>query len=315
MKGLSSQELADLCGVSIRTIQRDLLDLQSCLNVPITQDGDRYGIVREYTLPPLFFSAYEAVSLFLACRLALRLAKKTNPHMRQALLKLSRVMPPELAARLELGLSDSRNEEGSSLGEIFETVSIAWLTRRQVKIQYLQLMTSQTGEYTLDPYFVEMFGAGHSIFVFGHARREGREGIFSFSLDRIKTAELLSTSFELPSERELAQILSSAWGKMWTRRSEKRLWHLPRAVRNGGSEAAGSQLTDSHLVTLHISSWIENHNIKASGAWDISQTEVLSADSLTKYFAEHAKMLAHDYGLPHPEETKWTDTAINITNC
>jgi predicted DNA-binding transcriptional regulator YafY len=84
-KGLTSHELARLCGVCVRTIQRDLLDLQTDLNVPITQNGNRYGILGSYTLPPVFFSLYEAMALFLASRLALRQTDENNPHMQQAL--------------------------------------------------------------------------------------------------------------------------------------------------------------------------------------------------------------------------------------
>lgn len=52
-KGLTARELAHLCGVTIRTIQRDLLTLQSDLSVPLNQDGDRYSILAGYILPPV----------------------------------------------------------------------------------------------------------------------------------------------------------------------------------------------------------------------------------------------------------------------
>ncbi|MEK7777326.1 MAG: HTH domain-containing protein, partial [Chloroflexota bacterium] len=53
-RGLTSQELAKLCEVCVRTVQRDLLALQSDLEVPVTQDGDRYGILNSYILPLSF---------------------------------------------------------------------------------------------------------------------------------------------------------------------------------------------------------------------------------------------------------------------
>lgn len=69
--GLTSKELADLCGVCIRTIQRDIQSLGTDLKIPLTQNGDRYGISEGYILPPVSFSLYEAMVIFLACRCVL----------------------------------------------------------------------------------------------------------------------------------------------------------------------------------------------------------------------------------------------------
>jgi predicted DNA-binding transcriptional regulator YafY len=57
----------------MRTIQRDLLDLQTELGVPVTQEGDRYGILAGYILPPVSFSLEDAMVLFLASRSPLSL--------------------------------------------------------------------------------------------------------------------------------------------------------------------------------------------------------------------------------------------------
>ncbi len=43
-QGLTTQALAELCGVSARTIQRDINSLQYDLKIPVTQENNRYGI-------------------------------------------------------------------------------------------------------------------------------------------------------------------------------------------------------------------------------------------------------------------------------
>ncbi|MBM4401298.1 MAG: HTH domain-containing protein, partial [Crenarchaeota archaeon] len=129
-KGLTSRELARLCGVCVRTIQRDLLDLQADLNVPITQDGSRYGILGSYILPPIFFSLYEAMALFLTARLALRQTDENNPHMQQALSKISAVLPASLAERLKPGIETIAWKKTSPhFIKTFESVAIAWITQ------------------------------------------------------------------------------------------------------------------------------------------------------------------------------------------
>ena len=97
-QGLTSYELASLSGVCVRTIQRDLLDLQADLGVPITQHGRRYGIMGGFSLPPVFFNLFEATALFLASRLALHQTDQNNPHMEQALIKISDVLPFPIAS-------------------------------------------------------------------------------------------------------------------------------------------------------------------------------------------------------------------------
>ena len=107
--GLTSKELSDLCGVCMRTIQRDIQSLETDLKIPLMQNGDRYGITEGYILPPVSLSLYEAMVIFLACRLVLRQTDENNPHIEKALTKISSVLPSPIAIRLK--------ESASSVGD------------------------------------------------------------------------------------------------------------------------------------------------------------------------------------------------------
>lgn len=64
----TARELAEACGVSLRTIQRDLRDLRS-LGVPLYAEfGPKggYRLLKEKLLPPLTFTENEAVAMFFA---------------------------------------------------------------------------------------------------------------------------------------------------------------------------------------------------------------------------------------------------------
>lgn len=64
------QELADECGVSRRTMIRDLTELSE-LGVPLySQVGAHggYNVLREKVLPPISFTEHEAMALFFACQ-------------------------------------------------------------------------------------------------------------------------------------------------------------------------------------------------------------------------------------------------------
>ncbi len=298
-KGLTSRELARLCGVCLRTIQRDLLALQSELNVPITQDGKRYGILGGYTLPPVFLSLYEAMALFLASRLALRQTDENNPHMQQALAKMADILPSPLAERLKPGIETIEGKKSTpEFLRAFEAVAIAWTTQRQMKIHYLSLGSEQTKEWLLEPYFVEMTGVGYSMYVVGHAVREGKEGIITFKLNRIKRVELLETSFEIPSGFDMGKLLSSSWGIIWgegfelkvrfsprvTRRVKESTWHPSQTIVD--TPDGGCVMTLWVGSLLEITPWIRSWGFDA---------EVLEPEALRKEFKEYTLRLAQIY--------------------
>jgi predicted DNA-binding transcriptional regulator YafY len=305
-QGLTSHELAQLSGVCVRTIQRDLLDLQSDLSVPITQNGNRYGILGSYTLPPVFFSLYEAMAIFLVSRLALRQTDENNPHIQQALIKVSDVLPSPVAERMKAGIETIAGKQvNPDFIKIFESVAIAWITQRQLKIEYLSLGSDEVKEWVLDPYFIEMTGIGYSMYVIGQAVRTGKEGIITFKLDRTKSAEVLDTSFEIPPGLDFGKLLSSSWGIMWgedtglklrfssrvTRRVKECVWHPSQVIEDlpdGGC-----------LMTLRVGSVLEVTPWIRSWGPDV---EVLEPWELRKEFSKYAQRLAQIYGVAQEVE-------------
>lgn len=69
-KKFTIQEMADECGVSRRTMIRDLMELSE-LGVPLYSQagpGGGYRVLREKVLPPISFTEHEAIALFFACQ-------------------------------------------------------------------------------------------------------------------------------------------------------------------------------------------------------------------------------------------------------
>ena len=269
--GLTSLELARLCGVCPRTIQRDLLTLQSDLQIPVTKTGDRYGLISGYILPPVSFSLYEAMTLFLASRLAIRQTDENNPHISTALSKMASVLPHPLEQQLKEIVKAIKLKPGNDrYVRIFELVAIAWSTQRRMRILYRSLQSTEVKEWRLDPYFVDMTGLGFSIYVIGYAFREGKEGIITFKMERIEEADILEEGFEIPEGLNLEKLMESAWGVIWgeeievklkfsalvARRVKESVWHHSQKVEDLADESC--LMTLKVGSTLEITPWIRS---------------------------------------------------------
>lgn len=299
-RGLTTRELANLCGVCVRTVQRDLLCLQSDLSIPVTQQGDRYGILETYILPPVTFSLYETMALFLACRLIFRQTDERNPHIQAALTKLAAALPAGLACKLHESIDAiAKKPANPDYIAVFEQVAIAWATQRRMLIHYQSLRSHETKEWLLAPYLVEMTGVGYSTYVIGHAKHRDREGLTTFKLDRIKQAELLEESFEMPEGMNLEEIIGSSWGVVWeeatnevklkfsphvSRRVKESVWHPSQIIED---------LPDgSCLVTMWVGSTLEMTPWIRGWGPDV---EVMEPQELRQRFKNWAYDLARIY--------------------
>lgn len=269
--GLTSKELAELCGVCMRTIQRDIQSLETDLKIPLTQNGDRYGITEGYILPPVSFSLYEAMVIFLACRLTLRQTDENNPHIEKALTKMSSVLPSHLTRQLiESASSIGDKREDPAFIRNFERTAIAWTTQRQMRMKYQSLESDDLKEWLVDPYFVDMTGVGYSIYVIGHAVREGKEGIITFKLERMKEVEVLNKRFDIPPDVNISKLLASSWGIFTgdavsitlkfsprvTRRVKESVWHSSQVIED--IPDGGCLLKMEVNSTLEITPWIRS---------------------------------------------------------
>lgn len=298
--GLTTKELSRLCGTSIRTTQRDLLVLQSDLHIPlIKKKFDRYCISKDYVLPPISFSLYETMVLFLAARLIIRQTDENNPHLQSAITKLTSILPKSLAIPLKQSIN-SRDKKLVNLEElnIFEKVSVALVTQKRLRITYCSLRGKQNKEWFVNPYFVDMTGVGFSTYLIGYAESGERMGIYTFKLNRIEEAEILDEDFEIPHEVKMDELLSSSWGVIWgeqvqvklkfspdvTRRVKESIWHPSQIIED--LDDGGCILTMNISSTLEMTPWIRG--------WG-PDVEVLEPETLRHEFKKWAVEMARIY--------------------
>ena len=100
----TARELAEECGVSLRTIQRDLADLEE-LGVPLyTEFGPKggYRLLKEKLLPPLTFTENEAIAMFFAYEsLQNYTSVPFGKEATSALTKFYSVLPPNTKRKID----------------------------------------------------------------------------------------------------------------------------------------------------------------------------------------------------------------------
>ncbi|EHQ61423.1 hypothetical protein PDENDC454_15242 [Paenibacillus dendritiformis C454] len=137
----TARELAEACGVSLRTIQRDLRDLEE-LGVPLYAEfGPKggYRLLKEKLLPPLTFTENEAVAMFFAYQSLHNYASiPFGEEAVSALSKFYNVLPPNAKRTIDR-LKDCiqfwtprREQEAPFLQQLLE----AAVERQVIAIRY-----------------------------------------------------------------------------------------------------------------------------------------------------------------------------------
>jgi len=308
-RGYKASELARLCGVDTRTINRDLQDLQDePFRLPLVAEPDwRWRLMKghRFTLPPIHFSLQEAAALYLAARMLDTVSDEPNPFVVRALVVLADALPAEIGHVIHEMVADRIGEEQSPFARAFEVVTLGWATGRKVRMRYRSLRSEDTYETVLEPYLVVPSWPGHAIYVIGYASHAGE--VRTFKMERISDAELLEETFSVPEDFDTAALLKNAWGIMWgeetrevvlrftpavARRVKEGRWHETQRVEDCDDGGCIMRFRVAHPGEMK--SWILG--------WG-PDCEVLAPPSLRATIAEAHREAAALYGEAQPSAT------------
>jgi predicted DNA-binding transcriptional regulator YafY len=156
---MTAERLADLLGVSVRTIYRDMNSL-SLAHVPVSMDygpGGGYFLPEESYVDPVTFTGEEATALALGGAIAggSRLFDNGD-RLRQALIKLEAVLPEEYrhdvrAARERVLVDVSSWYRTASVPPYFQEVRSAVWQRRQIDLYYQRASSDRAEWRRVDP--------------------------------------------------------------------------------------------------------------------------------------------------------------------
>jgi predicted DNA-binding transcriptional regulator YafY len=204
-RSATGQELADVLGVSLRTLYRDIRDLEYS-GVPIRGEaGVGYRLDRGYELPPLTFSQAELEGLVLGARMVSTWADpELAEAVRSAMRKIEAVLPEGLRrVVLETALYAPDFPRTHEMSRDVELMRRAIGEHRLLGFAY----TSADGDDTarnVRPLALHFWGNKWTLASWCELRRDYR----SFRPDRMREVRVLDQRFDPADGINLARFLA-----------------------------------------------------------------------------------------------------------
>ncbi|HEX6834226.1 MAG TPA: YafY family protein [Rudaea sp.] len=203
---LPARRLAETLAVSLRTVYRDVADLQSS-GVPIEGEaGVGYVLRKGSDIPPLMFNADELEALVVGSRFVRAFAgERLSGHARAALLKIEAVLPPELRARTERSriFAPPRRDRIEATG-IIDRLHAAITSYHVLRMAYCD-ESGKTSTREIEPLCLAFWGGAWTLGAWCRLR----SGFRNFRPDRIAQFDATGERFVETPERGLAGYLRS----------------------------------------------------------------------------------------------------------
>jgi len=213
-QGIAVQSIADLIGVSKRTVYRDLNAMTMDAEVPIWESSGKYGLEAGAFLPPLALTLHEATTLFLAARMLAKASDEHDTELIGAFVKLAQILPPVLAEHIQetVDAFSTATERNENFTRVFRVLAEAWAQRRVVEIEYDSgVYDSSKGarKTRVQPLALEPSALTHALYLMGWD--ESRKANRTFKVERILSASLTPETFEPVAGATTARDLLRAW--------------------------------------------------------------------------------------------------------
>ncbi|MDD2471624.1 MAG: WYL domain-containing protein [Dehalococcoidales bacterium] len=297
-EGVTAKELSGHLGVNVRTVYRDIKELEQA-GVPIWEEKTRYYISNKHFLPPLNLTVPEAIQIFLSLRLLMQFARRNSVDMASLFLKLEKIVPLPLQEEISKACrwmqdlpADPRLNRNLSL------LAQAWITRSRAKIVYKSLDAETAASRIIEPYFIEPAASGRSCYVIAYCLL--KKEIRTFKIERIQSVYVTEEHYTIPEEFDANRYLSPSLGIMVTsdeltivelrfrqqisRIIEESVWHPSQKLEKKGDGSLGMtmEVNDTPELVNWILGWGDN-------------VEVISPEWFRRKISDQAARMAAIY--------------------
>ncbi|MEP7291811.1 MAG: YafY family protein [Chloroflexota bacterium] len=203
-----AEDLAARFEISKRTVYRDMQALSESGVPLISVPGQGYSLVEGYFLPPLSFSADEALILLLGGDLmAQNFDAEYQRAARMAVSKIEAVLKADLREQVAYLQSSLRfiSPIAAGASELLPQIRRAIIQRRVIHFDYHARLAEEVGgaqsTRAADPYALIHANEHWYIIAYCHQRQDVR----NFRVDRIENLEVLRQSFQRPERFSLEE--------------------------------------------------------------------------------------------------------------
>ncbi|MGS0998873.1 helix-turn-helix transcriptional regulator [Rhodanobacter sp. UC4451_H18] len=203
---LQARALAQTLGVSLRTVYRDVADLQLS-GVPIEGEaGVGYVLRKGSDIPPLMFNADELEALVVGSRFVQAFAGvRLAESARAALLKIEAVLPPDLRERAgstRIFAPVWRDQHREDFAALIDQLHAAIVGNQVLRLDYRD-EAGQSSVREVEPLCLSFWGGKWTLGAWCRLREDFR----NFRPDRIGTGTPTGEVFADVAERGLAAYL------------------------------------------------------------------------------------------------------------
>lgn len=293
-------DLAKTFEISKRTIYRDLQALSEAGVPVVAVPGQGYSLVEDYFLPPVSFSAEEALVLVLGSDFVSQtFDEQYRKAANSAASKIQAVLPERLHTevralqhRMQMVAVDQLND--FERPQMLQQLRSAIINNRRIRFVYHTRSAGDiAGEVTerdADPYGLVHYNRAWYISGYCHLR----QGMRNFRLDRINQLTMLDATFLRPPDFKLQQ----AWDTSRTMRV--RALFSPQIMRWVREEPAFFQIAeeerdDGLLVTFMVRD--ERDLLQWLLGWG-SHVQVLEPERLRQLMGEEAEAIMRNHKNP-----------------
>ncbi len=215
-RNIKAVDIAKEIEISVRQVYRDIESLRLA-GIPIYSGKNGFNIVEDFFLPKISLEIPEVLTLFLLCSSIKE--QKGTPYselLTSACDKIFNALPENIKKVflgfsyegdiIDFGFSTKVNYE--KIDEIFKLVYNATILKKKLKTDYYSLENEQLKERIINPYGLKFYFGIWYLVGFCNLRNEIR----TFRIDRIKKAQILDESFELPSNFSIDDYFEDSWG-------------------------------------------------------------------------------------------------------
>ena len=209
-KNMNADKLAEECGVTERSIYRDIISLSE-MNIPIYYDNG-YKLASDNFLPPLNFSIEEYQLLKTALESSpLIKADKYKSVYKSLIPKIENCLSEQVLKEkkyapqiMKIEIKDSSDNDNSV--QFYELIEKAISTQKTISLTYTSIR-SGVSTREVDPYFIIFKGTAFYFVGYCHNKNEFR----TFRMNRINQVEITEKDFVKNNEISAESYFKGSW--------------------------------------------------------------------------------------------------------